>query len=116
VLLPGMFVRARVDEAVAPQAILVPQQGISRDAKGNATALVVDGAGKVQLRTATAARAIGDQWLITAGLEAGDRLIVQGSSKVRPGDAVKVVDVGTSARAATASPQAAAASAVIAER
>lgn len=92
-LLPGMYVRAQLDQAVDPQAILAPQQGITRDAKGNATALVVGADGKVQQRTANAARTIGDQWLITSGLAAGDRLIVQGSGKVRPGDTVKVVDV-----------------------
>ena len=107
VLLPGMYVRAQLDQAVDPQAILAPQQGITRDAKGNASALVVGADGKVQQRSANAARTIGDQWLITSGLGAGDRLIVQGSSKVRPGDTVKVVDV-------SAAP--AAASAVVAER
>jgi membrane fusion protein (multidrug efflux system) len=107
VLLPGMYVRAELDQAVAPSAILAPQQGISYDAKGNATALVVDVSNKVQQRSATATRAIGDQWLITSGLAAGERLIVQGSSKVHAGDAVKVVDVAL----AVPTPAAAAASA-----
>lgn len=113
ILLPGMYVRARIDQAVDPQAILAPQQAITRDAKGNATALVVDAVNKVQQRTATAARTIGDQWLITSGLAAGDRLIVQGSAKVHVGDTVKVVDVSASAAPVAADP---AASAVVAER
>jgi membrane fusion protein (multidrug efflux system) len=102
VLLPGMYVRAQLEQAVDPQAILAPQQGITRDAKGNATAFVVDADNKVQQRTATATRAIGDQWLISSGLAAGDRLIVQGTSKVHAGDVVKVVDVGTPAVVALA--------------
>jgi membrane fusion protein (multidrug efflux system) len=107
VLLPGMYVRASIDQAVVPQAILAPQQGITRDAKGNATALLVGADGKIAQRNVTAARAIGDKWLITAGLATGDRLVVQGSSKVRPGDTVKVVDVGSAASAAPASSSAA---------
>ncbi|MDY0748988.1 efflux RND transporter periplasmic adaptor subunit [Paucibacter sp. R3-3] len=100
VLLPGMYVRAQLDQAVDPAAILAPQQGISRDAKGNATASVVNAENKVEQRAPTATRAIGDQWLITAGLKSGDRLIVQGLSKIRPGDTVKVVDVAASTPAA----------------
>lgn len=85
VLLPGMFVRAVFDAAVDPDAILVPQQGITRDAKGNATALVVGADGKVEQRVVTAQRTEGDRWVITAGLAAGERLIVEGTTKVRPG-------------------------------
>ncbi|MEK8028797.1 efflux RND transporter periplasmic adaptor subunit [Pseudaquabacterium rugosum] len=109
VLLPGMYVRATLDQAVARAAILAPQQGITRDPKGKATALVVGTDGKVAQRDVTTTRALGDQWLIASGLAAGDRLIVQGTSKVRAGDAVKVVDVspttvaaGTAASAASA--------------
>ncbi|WP_370169883.1 efflux RND transporter periplasmic adaptor subunit [Sphingobium abikonense] len=90
-LLPGMFVRVVAPQSVVPNAILAPQQGIARDAKGNATALVVGADNKVQQRTVTAAQAIGDKWLITAGLKAGDRLIVEGTDKVQPDAMVKPV-------------------------
>ena len=93
-LLPGMFVRVVAPQSVVPDAILAPQQGITRDAKGNATALVVGSGNKVERRTVTAAQAIGDTWLITAGLKAGDRLIVEGTDKVQPDAAVKPVPVG----------------------
>jgi membrane fusion protein (multidrug efflux system) len=89
-LLPGMFVRAVVQEGIAAQAILVPQQGVSRNHKGEPVALVVDEAGKVQQRMLTLNRAIGDQWLVSSGLSAGERLIVEGMLNVRPGAAVKV--------------------------
>jgi membrane fusion protein (multidrug efflux system) len=92
-LMPGMFVRVVAPQAVVPGAILAPQQGISRDPKGNATALVVTKGNKVERRTVTAGQAIGDKWLITAGLKAGDRLIVEGSDKVKPNDPVKPVAV-----------------------
>lgn len=94
-LLPGMFVRVVAPQAVVPNAILAPQQGISRDPRGLATALVVDRAGKVERRTVTAGQAIGDKWLITAGLKAGDRLIVEGTDKVQPGDKVRAAPVST---------------------
>ena len=90
-LLPGMFVRAAVQEGIAPQAILVPQQGVSRTPKGDPVALVVDEAGKVQQRSLTLNRVIGDQWLVSSGLSAGDRLIVEGMLNIRPGVAVKAV-------------------------
>ena len=94
-LLPGMFVRVIAPQAVVPAAILAPQQGISRDPKGNATALVVTKGNKVERRTVTAGQAIGDKWLITAGLKPGDRLIVEGTDKVKPDDVVKPVAVAT---------------------
>jgi membrane fusion protein (multidrug efflux system) len=84
-LLPGMYVRAVLDQAVATQAILAPQQGITHDAKGNATALVVGAGDKVEPRVLVADRAIGDRWLVTSGLKAGDRLIVEGLNKIGPG-------------------------------
>jgi len=90
-LLPGMYVRAVVQEGVVDRAILVPQQGVSRNQKGNPVALIVDGSGKVEQRMITVARAIGDRWLVSEGLNPGDRLIVEGSQKVRPGTSVKVV-------------------------
>ena len=94
VLLPGMYVRAIVGEGVADQAILVPQQGVTRDPKGNAIAMVVDGSDKVEQRTLKVDRAIGSKWLITEGLNAGDRVILEGLQKIRPGVSVKVVPFG----------------------
>ncbi len=90
-LLPGMFVRALVQEGIAEKAILVPQQGVSRTPKGDPFALIVDGDGKVQQRMLTLDRAIGDQWLVSCGLAAGDRVVVEGMLNVRPGMAVKAV-------------------------
>ncbi|WP_242140231.1 efflux RND transporter periplasmic adaptor subunit [Sphingomonas sp. TREG-RG-20F-R18-01] len=92
-LLPGMFVRIVSPEAIVPKAILAPQDGISRDPTGAATALVVGADNKVVQKTVTADRAIGNKWLITAGLKAGDRLIVEGVDKARPGALVKPVAV-----------------------
>ena len=91
VLLPGMFVRAVVREGIKVQAILIPQQAVSRDPKGNPIALIVDAGGKVQQRMLVLDRAIGDKWLVTTGLASGDRVIVEGMQKVRPGASVKVV-------------------------
>jgi membrane fusion protein (multidrug efflux system) len=91
VLLPGMFVRAVLKEGVNQQAILVPQQAVSRDPKGNPTALIVDAGGKVQQRLLTIDRAVGDRWLVSSGLAPGDRVIAEGVQKVRPGASVKVV-------------------------
>ena len=84
-LLPGMFVRAVVQEGIAEQAILVPQQGVNRTPKGDPYALIVDENGKVQQRMLSLNRAIGDQWLVSSGLSAGDRVIVEGMLNVRPG-------------------------------
>jgi membrane fusion protein (multidrug efflux system) len=99
VLLPGMFVRAVIEEGVDENAILVPQQGVNRDLKGNPIALVVDSNNKVEQRKIVLDRAIGDKWLVMNGLAAGDRLIVEGTQNVRPGDTVRVVE---SAAASTA--------------
>ncbi|MEI6154073.1 MAG: HlyD family secretion protein, partial [Deltaproteobacteria bacterium] len=90
-LMPGMYVRALVQEGVAEQAILVPQQGVSRDPKGNPMVLIVDAESKVQQRMITLARAIGDKWNVSSGLAPGDQVIVEGIQKVRPGASVKVV-------------------------
>jgi len=90
-LLPGMFMRAVVEEGVAEKAILAPQQGVGRTPKGEPIALVVDAAGTVQQRMLTLDRAIGDQWLVSSGLSAGERVIVEGILNVRPGAAVKAV-------------------------
>ncbi|KMJ14632.1 efflux RND transporter periplasmic adaptor subunit [Serratia marcescens] len=92
-LLPGMYIHATVDNGVDPKAILAPQQGITRNAKGEATALVVDEQNKVAQRTVSAERVLGSNWLIGSGLNEGDRLIVEGTSKVTIGAAVKPVAV-----------------------
>ncbi|MDH4559185.1 efflux RND transporter periplasmic adaptor subunit [Pseudomonas sp. BN417] len=84
-LLPGMFVHARLGSAVKQQAILAPQQGVTRDLKGQATALVVNAENKVELRHLKAERTVGDRWLVSEGLEPGDRLITEGLQFVRPG-------------------------------
>lgn len=91
VLLPGMFVRAVVKEGSSAQAILIPQQAVSRDPKGNPLALVVDAAGKVEQRKLELDRTVGDQWLTSSGLTPGDRVIVEGMQKVRPGTTVKAI-------------------------
>jgi membrane fusion protein (multidrug efflux system) len=90
-LLPGMFVRAIIQEGVGQQAILVPQQGVSRNAKGEPLALVVDDSHTVQQRKLSLDRALGERWLVSTGLAAGDRVIVEGLQKVRPGVTVREV-------------------------
>ena len=106
-LLPGMFVRAKVANAERRDAILAPQQGITRDPKGNASAMVVDADGKVAAREVKVSRAIGDKWLVESGLAAGDKLIVEGLQKIRPGAPVQATEQG-SAPPAAAKPAAAA--------
>ncbi|HNX69566.1 MAG TPA: efflux RND transporter periplasmic adaptor subunit [Candidatus Omnitrophota bacterium] len=91
ILLPGMFVRAIITEGVNEQALLVPQQGVARNSKGDPLALIVDAEEKVQQRMLTLDRAIGDKWLVLSGLEPGDRVIVEGVLKVRPGVFVKAI-------------------------
>lgn len=90
-LLPGMFVRARIQEGVNHRALVVPQVGVTHDAKGQPTALIVDQDNKVALRVLTTMRAADDNWLVASGLNAGDRVIVQGLQKVQPGMTVKPV-------------------------
>jgi membrane fusion protein (multidrug efflux system) len=91
VLLPGMFVRAEVAEGVDPAGLLAPQQGVSRDERGQPTALVVGAKGKAELRDLTLGQTVGDQWLVTAGLRPGDRLIVEGLLRAKAGQAVRTV-------------------------
>ena len=90
-LLPGMFIRTVIKEGENQAAILVPQQGVSRDRRGNPQALIVDAEGKAALRMLTVDRTIGDQWLVTDGLAPGDRVIVEGLKMLRPGTPVKAV-------------------------
>ncbi len=85
ILMPGMYVRALVGNGVRQNAILVPQQGIARDPKGNTSAMVVDKDGKVALRPVSVSRTVGDKWLVEDGLAAGDRVIVAGLQKIQPG-------------------------------
>lgn len=91
ILLPGMFVRAVVEEGINEQAILVPQQAVSRNPKGEPVALIVDAEGKVQQRMLTLDRAIGDKWFVSSGLAPGERVIVEGMQKVKPGATVKAI-------------------------
>jgi membrane fusion protein (multidrug efflux system) len=90
-LMPGMFVRARLDEGVNPRALLVPQVGVTRDQKGLPVALVVNAERKVERRQIVTDRAVGTAWLVTEGIEPGDRVIVEGVQKVRPGALVNPV-------------------------
>ncbi|HEY4178700.1 MAG TPA: efflux RND transporter periplasmic adaptor subunit [Kofleriaceae bacterium] len=92
-LLPGMYVRAVLDQAINQSAMLVPQQGVTRDAKGDAVAMVVGKDGKAEMRTITTDRAIGDKWLVSSGLVAGDKVIVEGLNKIGPGMPVKPTEV-----------------------
>lgn len=88
-LLPGLYVRAKLIEGVRQQAVMAPQQGISRDPRGRATAMVVNAQNKVEQRNVTTDRAIGDKWIVTSGLKPGDRLIVEGLVNLRPGATVR---------------------------
>lgn len=90
-LLPGMYVRAVIEEGTADGVLLVPQQGVTRTPRGDATTLVVKADNTVELREIAAPRAVGDKWLVTSGLQAGDRVIVEGLQRVRPGAAVRPV-------------------------
>ncbi|WP_022982708.1 efflux RND transporter periplasmic adaptor subunit [Ideonella sp. B508-1] len=102
VLLPGMYVHAVLTQAVDPAALLVPQAGVQRNASGAASALVVGADGKVEQRPVTVAQAIGNQWRVTQGLQAGDRVIVEGVAKVRPGQVVHAVPTALGASAPAA--------------
>ena len=90
-LLPGMYVRAILEEGVNDRAILVPQRGVTRDPKGNPVAMVVNEADKVEQRTLRIDRVFGDDWLVGEGLKSGDRLIMEGIQKIKPGASVKAV-------------------------
>jgi membrane fusion protein (multidrug efflux system) len=95
-LLPGMYVRALVGSGQRQDAVLVPQQGVARDPKGNTTALVAKPDGTAELRPVRVSQAIGDRWLVEEGLAAGDKVIVEGLQKVRPGLPVKVTEAAAS--------------------
>lgn len=97
ILLPGMFVRAVIEEGISDQAILAMQQGVTRDLKGNPIAMVLNASNQVEQRVLTVDRTIGNKWLVTSGLQPGDRLIVEGLQKIRPGITVKAVPFQASA-------------------
>ena len=94
-LLPGMFVRASFAQATDPDAFLIPQQAVTRDAKGNAQVYLVGADNKAVVRPVTATRTVGPNWVVTAGLKPGDKVITEGVGKVKPGGAVKPVAAGT---------------------
>ena len=100
VLLPGMFVRARLDEGTNPSALLVPQQAVTRTPTGQATVMVVGADNKVEARTVTASQAIGDKWLVTDGVKAGERVISTGLQRAKPGAQVTPQEVSDDAKAA----------------
>ena len=103
-LLPGMFVRAVFAQSVANAVFLVPQQGVSRDAKGNAAVLVVGAGNKVEQRPVTAERTLGANWVVSAGLKSGDRIITEGTANAKPGQPVKPVPAGSPQRIAPPPP------------
>ncbi|MBS0332167.1 MAG: HlyD family secretion protein, partial [Proteobacteria bacterium] len=94
-LLPGMFIRATLSQVTQKNAILVPQQGVSRDPQGNATVYVVGPADKAELRTVKADRTVGAYWLVASGLNPGDKVITEGLDKVKPNQPVRPVPAGS---------------------
>lgn len=94
ILLPGMYVRAVIAEGVDENALLVPQRALRRDPKGQASVLLVDGGGKVDVRLVDVGRTVGDSWQVLSGLKPGDRVIVEGGQNVRPGMSVKIMGEG----------------------
>lgn len=105
-LLPGMYVRARLANGERQNAILAPQQSIARDAKGNASAMVVDAEDRIEPRPVTVSRAIGDKWLVESGLAPGDRVVVAGFQKIRPGSKVIPAEAGSQPAPAADTPDA----------
>lgn len=103
ILLPGAYARAVLEEGYSDNAILVPQKAVSRDATGSATALVLGEGGKVEQRLLTVERAIGNNWWISAGLKAGDKVIVDGLQKIRTGDVPRAIDMSAAQQGSAAS-------------
>src|SRR5690606_39415820 len=93
-LLPGMYVRARIDLGVNENAILLPHAAVQRDPRGNAVAMVVNGEDTVEARPLKVARATNEHWVVTAGLSSGDRVVVDGLQRIQPGAKVSVVSAG----------------------
>ncbi|QMD24495.1 efflux RND transporter periplasmic adaptor subunit [Citrobacter freundii] len=90
-ILPGMYVTALLDEGRQQNVLMVPQQGVTHNEQGKATALILDQKNRVQLREINAVKAVGNQWLVTAGLRPGDRVIVSGLQRIRPGMKARVL-------------------------
>ena len=103
-LLPGMYVRARLQEGTDPSALLVPQRAVTRDRSGDAIALVVGRGGTVEQRQLKTSRTVGNAWLVTAGIAAGDHVIVEGQQRVKPGMHVKEVPVPEEGEPSPATP------------
>jgi membrane fusion protein (multidrug efflux system) len=104
-LLPGLFVRARVDQGVDEHAIVVPQQAVTRNADGSTSVWVVGADSKVSMRQVTTTRALGNQWLLSDGLQAGEQIVVEGLQKIHSGTAIKAVAANAASTAALASRQ-----------
>jgi membrane fusion protein (multidrug efflux system) len=104
-LLPGMYLKAIVGTGVRPNAVLVPQQGVMRGPKGETYAMVVDADGKAARREVSVSQTVGDKWLVEHGLAAGDRVIVEGLQKIRPGAPVQAQEAGATPAAASAPPK-----------
>lgn len=102
ILLPGMYAHAIIGEGTRPNALLAPQQGITRDPKGGANAMVAGKNGKVELRSVKVSQTIGDKWLVEEGLAAGDKVIVEGLQKIQPGVPVQATEAGAAPAAAPA--------------
>ncbi len=98
-LLPGMYVRARLEQGVKNDVVLVPHAALGRDARGNATVMVVNGEDKVEARVVRAERSLGDKWVVSEGLAPGERVVVEGLQRVRPGAPVTVVAAPAAAAA-----------------
>ncbi|MBS0512666.1 MAG: efflux RND transporter periplasmic adaptor subunit [Proteobacteria bacterium] len=109
VLLPGMYVRARLTQGVQEAAFLVPHAAVTRDPRGNALVMVVNGEGKVEARPVKAEQSLGDRWVVTEGLADGERVIIEGLQRARPGTQVQAQDAGAASAAAPAVPAAPAA-------
>jgi len=105
-LLPGLYVRAVLEEGIEENAILVPQAAVTRDSKGNPQVMSVKPDNTVEVRSIQVNRVVGDKWLVSGGLAAGDRVITEGLQKVKPGAKVKTVEAGAKPAAASAAPQA----------
>ena len=106
VLLPGMYVRARLPQGTRSEAILVPHKALSRDPLGNALVMVVNAESKVEARPVKVAQSLGSDWVVTGGLAAGERVVVEGLQKVRPGAPVQAQEAGASTPAAGQAPAA----------
>ena len=101
-LLPGMYVRAVLEEGVSDQAILIPQRCVTRNQKGQAVAMVVDAKDSIEERLLRVERTIGERWMVSEGLKPGERVVAEGFQKIRPGVTVKAVPFGENQKTGTA--------------